>query len=64
MLLVHGDRDDRLPVELLDRATETLKASGISVEHYVRPGLGHSIDEEGIRLGRDFLARAFSGAIV
>jgi phospholipase/carboxylesterase len=64
VLLVHGDRDDRLPVELLDRATETLQASGIAVEHHVRPGLGHSIDEEGIRLGRDFLTRAFAGAIV
>jgi phospholipase/carboxylesterase len=64
VLLVHGDRDDRLPVELLDHATETLQASGIAVEHHVRPGLGHSIDEEGIRLGRDFLTRAFAGAIV
>jgi phospholipase/carboxylesterase len=64
VLLVHGDRDDRLPVELLDRASETLKVSGISVEHHVRPGLGHSIDEEGIRLGRDFLARIFAGAVV
>ena len=64
ILLVHGDRDDRLPVELLDRATETLLAAGVSVEHHVRPGLGHSIDEEGIRLGRDFLTRAFARAIV
>jgi len=64
VLLVHGDRDDRLPVELLDRATGTLTASGFSVEHHLRPGLGHSIDEEGIRLGRDFLTRAFAGAIV
>jgi phospholipase/carboxylesterase len=64
ILLVHGDRDDRLPVELLDRATEVLTASGVAVEHHVRPGLGHSIDEEGIRLGRDFLTRAFARAIV
>jgi phospholipase/carboxylesterase len=64
VLLVHGDRDDRLPVALLDRATESSQASGISVEHHVRPGLGHSIDEEGIRLGREFLTRAFAGAIV
>jgi phospholipase/carboxylesterase len=64
LLLVHGDRDDRLPVELLDRATDTLQAAGFSVEHHVRPGLGHSIDEEGIRLGRDFLTRAFARAIV
>ena len=64
VLLVHGDRDDRLPVELLDRATEVLTACGVPVEHHVRPGLGHSIDEDGIRLGRDFLTRAFARAIV
>jgi phospholipase/carboxylesterase len=64
VLLIHGDRDDRLPVDLLDRATEMLKTCGVAVEHHVRPGLGHSIDEEGIRLGRDFLTRAYAGAIV
>jgi phospholipase/carboxylesterase len=64
ILLVHGDCDDRLPVQLLDRATETLQAANLSVEHHVRPGLGHSIDEEGIRLGRDFLSRCFARVIV
>jgi phospholipase/carboxylesterase len=59
VLLVHGDRDELLPVELLDRAAATLASAGFQVEHHIRPGLGHSIDEVGIELGRRFLEHAF-----
>jgi phospholipase/carboxylesterase len=57
MLLVHGDRDELLPVALLDSAAATLAENGIAVEHHLRPGLGHSIDEEGIALATAFLSR-------
>jgi len=59
VLLVHGDRDELLPVELLDRAAEMLGRNRIPVEHHVRPGMGHSIDEVGMDLGNRFLTRAF-----
>ncbi len=61
MLLIHGDRDELLPVGLLDAAAQTLAGNGIPVEHHVRPGLGHSIDEEGIALASAFLARTLLG---
>ena len=55
MLLVHGDADELLPSSLTPEAAKTLKACGIPVETHIRPGLGHGIDEEGIRLGVTFL---------
>ena len=64
VLLVHGDQDHLLPVELLDGAADALARAGIPVEHHLRPGLGHSIDEVGIELGRKFLARSLAGAVV
>ena len=57
VVLVHGDRDDVVPVSVLPEAVSTLKATGVPVESYVRPGLPHSIDAEGIEIGAEFLAR-------
>ncbi len=61
MLLIHGDRDELLPVGLLDAAAQTLVGNGIAVEHHVRPGLGHSIDDEGIALASAFLRHTLLG---
>ncbi len=61
MLLIHGDQDELLPVGLLDAAAQALTGNGIPVEHHVRPGLGHSIDEEGIALAGAFLRRTLLG---
>lgn len=57
VVLVHGDRDDVVPVSVLPEAVNTLKAAGVPVDAYVRPGLTHSIDPEGIEIGAEFLAR-------
>lgn len=57
--LVHGDQDPLLPVEMMEYAAETLRANGIDVETHLRPGLGHGIDEEGLRIGMAFLAKVF-----
>ena len=61
VVLVHGDRDEMLPVALMDGAVTALQANGIEVEAHIRPGLGHGIDEEGVRLGIDFLTRVLGG---
>jgi phospholipase/carboxylesterase len=58
VLLVHGDQDEIIPIEALDMTRETLAARGFAVEWHRRPGLGHGIDAEGLRLGGDFLAQA------
>jgi phospholipase/carboxylesterase len=59
VLLVHGDADQVVPVAALDDAVEGLTAVGVDVRHARRPGLPHGIDDEGIRLGMQFLAERF-----
>lgn len=55
MLLVHGDADQVVPPAALPLAVAGLRAAGVPVEEIVRPGLGHGIDEEGLRRGGLFL---------
>ena len=62
VLLTHGDADPILPVHSLPEAVAGLKAAGIAVQSHLRPGLGHGIDDECVRLGQDFLARIFAPA--
>ena len=56
VLLIHGDADEMLPVASLAKAKQGLEAAGLDVAAHVAPGLGHSIDEMGLRLGASFLA--------
>jgi phospholipase/carboxylesterase len=60
MLLVHGDADQVVPPDSLPNAVAALKQAGVPVEAVSRPGLGHGIDEEGLRLGRDFLVKVLA----
>jgi phospholipase/carboxylesterase len=62
VLLVHGDQDDLIPVQALFQATEGLAALGIPAEWHLSAGIGHGIDEEGLRHGGAFLARQFQAA--
>ena len=57
MLLVHGDRDDVIPVQALFHATQMLAALSMPVEWHISAGIGHGIDQEGLRHGAEFLAR-------
>jgi phospholipase/carboxylesterase len=57
ILLVHGDRDDVLPVAALRQAEVQLEALDFEVTSHVSPGLGHSIDDQGLQLGGRFLVR-------
>mgnify|MGYP003388858831 FL=1 len=59
--LIHGDSDEVLPVSSLPNAVAGLEAAGVPVTSHVRPGLGHGIDEEGIKLGVEFLESIFNG---
>ncbi len=60
VLLVHGDQDELIPVQALFQGTQALAAMGVPVEWHVSAGVGHGIDQEGLRHGGEFLARAFS----
>lgn len=57
ILLVHGDRDDLIPVQALFHAASGLSSLGIPVEWHLSAGIGHGIDQEGLRHGGEFLAR-------
>lgn len=62
VLLIHGDADPVVPVDSLAAARRVLEENGVPVEAHVRPGLGHGIDDWGLRRGGEFLARAFGRA--
>ena len=59
VLLVHGDQDDLIPVQALFHASQTLAALEVPVEWHLSQGVGHGIDQEGLRHGGEFLARRF-----
>ena len=59
VLLVHGDQDQLIPVQALFHATQGLAALDVPAEWHISPGVGHGIDQEGLRHGGEFLARAF-----
>ncbi|MSO77926.1 MAG: phospholipase [Alphaproteobacteria bacterium] len=62
ILLVHGDADAVVPVDSLPAAVKGLEAVGLQVSAHVAPGLGHGIDETGLRLAEEFLVAAFGPA--
>jgi phospholipase/carboxylesterase len=59
ILLVHGDRDDVVPVEMFFFSKEALGAAEIPCQWHLSAGLAHGIDDEGLRQGGLFLAQAF-----
>ena len=60
VLLIHGSEDQIVPVAALHAAKRELQRMGIDVTAHVCQGLGHAVDPEGIRLGRDFVAAALA----
>src|SRR4029077_69112 len=61
VLMIHGDRDDLIPVQALFHATSGLASLEIPVEWHISAGIGHGIDQEGLRHGGEFLARRLAG---
>ena len=59
VLLVHGDADDVVVPDALLAAVAGLEAAGVTVRHHTCPGLGHGLDDDGIRLGMAFLTDIF-----
>jgi phospholipase/carboxylesterase len=60
VLLIHGDADTMVPPTALPEATAALTGLGFEVATHISPGLGHSIDEAGLRLGAQFLQNALA----
>ena len=62
VLLVHGDQDDLIPAQALFHAANGLATLGIPVEWHVSTGIGHGIDQEGLRHGGEFLSRRMAAS--
>lgn len=60
VLLVHGDRDEMIPVQALHEAVDTLASAGVDVQWHVSTATGHGIDPEGLERGGWFLATRFA----
>jgi phospholipase/carboxylesterase len=61
ILLVHGDRDDMVPVGSMFEAADALCDAGFSAQWHISAGLPHSIGPDGIDLAGQFLRAAFDG---
>jgi phospholipase/carboxylesterase len=59
ILLIHGDRDDVVPVEMFLFSKDALGTAGIPCQWQLSAGRGHGINEEGLKRGGLFLAQAF-----
>ena len=55
-MLIHGEEDPLLNVELMDSAAGLLRENGVEVDTHRRPGLAHGIDQDGVNLGAGFLS--------
>ena len=59
ILLVHGDRDDVIPLDALFLSADALGAADVPCEWHLSLGVGHGIDSGALRHGGLFLVRAF-----
>ena len=59
ILLIHGDQDEMLPVQHLHDAVDALGGAGLNLEWHVSQGAGHTIAQDGLELGMEFVQRIF-----
>ena len=55
ILLVHGEQDEVVPFESLERSKNLLNKVGFNTQTLSRQNLAHGIDPEGISKGMEFL---------
>ena len=63
ILLCHGDRDDRVPVQAMFSALDALGQARAPALWRLCPGQGHTIPEEALSLAAEFLHDAFAGGL-
>lgn len=59
--LIHGDQDPVLPLPFMLDAAQSIAAAGHGVDFHISAGIPHSIGQDGLELGLDFLQAAFTG---
>lgn len=57
VVLIHGDRDNVVPVELMHQAFIALQEIGVNVDNHVSPEVMHSIGPDGLHKAVEFLAK-------
>lgn len=57
VLLVHGDMDNVVPVQMMHEAYSALKEIEINVDHHISPGVMHNIGPDGLQKALNFLAK-------
>ena len=60
VLLVHGTDDPMVSYASMGEAEAALRAAGVAVETLTCPGIGHSIDGDGLQAGGRLLHRVLS----
>ena len=59
ILLVHGDRDNIIPVDALFEGMNALGKAEIPCQWHLSMGVAHGIDPDGLRHGGQFIAQNF-----
>jgi phospholipase/carboxylesterase len=54
-LLIHGDADTVVPVQKTEQALKAMLSLTCPAQAHILPGLGHSIDQAGLKLATEFL---------
>ena len=57
VVLIHGDMDNVVPVELMHQAFIALQGIGVDVDNHVSPGVMHSIGPDGLHKALEFLSK-------
>jgi len=60
-MLIHGDRDDLVPVASMLEAVQQLSSHGARAQWHICQALGHSIDQQGLGIGGIFLRDCLTG---
>ena len=55
VMLIHGDKDDLIPVAAIFAAAQGLAAAEIPVEWHISTGIPHGIGPDGLEIGLSFL---------
>ena len=61
ILLVHGDRDEVIPLDAVFSSSNALGQAEIGCQYHLSIGVGHGIDGGGLHHGGLFLAKALTG---
>ncbi|MEC8265276.1 MAG: dienelactone hydrolase family protein [Pseudomonadota bacterium] len=58
--LYHGKKDELINYKYSVEASENLKAHGFNIDYCLSDNLGHGIDDEGIKIGLEFIKKTLN----